>query len=753
MGLATITTQNNPEAIPFLIAAAVAAAIATLVWRRRAVSGGPALFVMMVGEAGWALFAAAELLIADPPIKRLCFALKTGAAVATILGLLTFVLRYTGHTRWLSSRLFGVIRALAVAPLALAWTNDLHHLYWTSLGSSTCVQPYGTFAITAPAHGPVFWLHFGYGYILIAIAATLLVDAVARSAGIYRVQASVMLLGVLLPWAVNVVDMTQLLGCIHADVVAIAFAVTGLAMLPAFYRYRLLDLVPIAWAEVVRGMVDPVVVLDSSGRIVDFNAAAGELVGETTVEVIGLEAASAFRSWPALADRLADVGGLGGLPFDLDGPDRAGGRSFEARVSSLDDGGRPAGRVVVLRDVTERRCAEAEHAARVAAEASDRAKQTFLAALSHELRAPLTPMLAGADTLLGDPATPAGLRPTLAMIRRNAELEARLIDDLLDLTRVCHGRLHLNPEAIDAHVPIRHALEVCDADVRAKGLGLEVDLAAEASHVVFDPARLQQVAWNLVKNAVKFTPAGGRVAVRTRGCAAQDPGGRPWLVLEVIDTGIGIDPAVLPRVFDAFEQGDGETARRSGGLGLGLAICRGMVQAHGGRIAASSVGRGRGAMFRVELATVPAPAFPEPSVVPTDGCTAQPTLRVLLVEDNPDSREALSRLLRGEGFAIETAGDVHSAIALAGSRDFDVLISDIGLPDGSGLDVMRTLRDRGGGPIAGIAISGYGQDEDIRLSREAGFAAHLVKPLKIRELSASILRAAGVAGAPSPHVQ
>ena len=149
-------------------------------------------------------------------------------------------------------------------------------------------------------------------------------------------------------------------------------------------------------------------------------------------------------------------------------------------------------------------------------------------------------------------------------------------------------------------------------------------------------------------------------------------------------------------------------------------------------------------MFRVELATAPAPAFPEPSVGPTDGCTARPMLRVLLVEDNPDSREAVSRLLRGEGFAIETACDIRSAIELASSRDFDVLVSDIGLPDGSGLDLMRTLRDRGSGSIAGIAISGYGQDEDIRLSLEAGFAAHLVKPLRIRELSASIFRAVGV---------
>ena len=168
-----------------------------------------------------------------------------------------------------------------------------------------------------------------------------------------------------------------------------------------------------------------------------------------------------------------------------------------------------------------------------------------------------------------------------------------------------------------------------------------------------------------------------------------------------------------------------------GGLGLGLAICRGIVDAHGGRIAVSSDGRGAGATFHVELATVPPPAIPEPSVTRADAFEPRPALRVLFVEDNADTREAVSRL-RAEGFVVETAGDVRSAMAMAGSSDFDVLVSDIGLPDGSGLELMRALRGRGGGPIVGIALSGYGHDEDVRLSREAGFVCHLVKPLRIR---------------------
>jgi signal transduction histidine kinase/CheY-like chemotaxis protein len=743
MGLARITTRENPQAIPFLLTVVVAGVIARLAWRRREVPGGLALFIMMGGEAAWALFVATELLVVDAPVKRLTYSLKAVAAVSAILGLVAFVLRYTGHARWLGARRFAAIAGPALALLPLALTNDLHGLYWTSLASDRFAYSYGTFELAVPKYGPVFWLQFGHGYMLLAIVTALLIDAMTRSHGIYRVQLGVMLFGVLLPWTVSVIDMTRLLGYTRFDITVLAFAVTGMAMLPAFHRYHLLDLVPIALAEILRVMVDPVVVLDSSGRVVEANAAMGELVGEPPAAMIGVEAALALRGWPALAHRLADADGLGATSFELDGPTRVRGRSFDARISRLDDGDRPAGWVVVLRDITERCRAEAEHAARVAAEASDRAKQRFLAMLSHELRNPLTPVLAGAEALLGDAAIPAHVRPTVAMIRRNAELEARLIDDLLDLTRVRHGRLHASPEIVDAHVPIRHALEVCDADVRAKGLALEVRLAALASWVAFDPARLEQVAWNLIKNAAKFTPAGGKVAVRTRNRAARDAGGRPGLILEVADTGIGIDRADLARIFDPFELGNGERLAGAGGLGLGLAICRGIVDAHGGRIGVSSGGRASGATFEVELATVPAPAPPEPSATPVDASTPSPMLRVLLVEDNVDSREAVSRLLRAEGFVIATAGDVRSAIEMAGASDFDVLVSDIGLPDGSGLELMRTLREGGGGPIAGIAISGYGQDEDVRLSLEAGFAAHLVKPVKIRELSRSILLAAG----------
>ncbi|HEX8201732.1 MAG TPA: PAS domain S-box protein, partial [Isosphaeraceae bacterium] len=376
------------------------------------------------------------------------------------------------------------------------------------------------------------------------------------------------------------------------------------------------------------------------------------------------------------------------------------------------------------------------------------AKDHFLAVLSHELRTPLTPVLMAVSLLLDDPGLPPALRPTLVMARRNVELEARLIDDLLDVTRIAQGKLRLDRTVVDAHALIGHALEICRGELRAAGLRLEVDLAAARSYVRADPARLQQVFWNLIKNAVKFTPQGGTVAVRSRtdpNSAAGDPGGTR-LIVEVADSGMGIAPEALPKVFDAFEQGGAAVTRRFGGLGLGLAISRGVVERHGGTLTASSPGVGRGATFTLILDAVPAPQA-DPTPGPTDRTEARahaPALRVLLVEDNVDTAQVMARLLAKEGHRVMTAHDLASALAAAEAADFDLLISDLGLPDGSGLDLMRQLRARSA--LRGIALSGYGMEEDLRQSREAGFEAHLTKPIDVAALGAVVRRVAAGAG-------
>jgi CheY-like chemotaxis protein len=375
------------------------------------------------------------------------------------------------------------------------------------------------------------------------------------------------------------------------------------------------------------------------------------------------------------------------------------------------------------------------------AEEANRAKDRFLAILSHELRTPLTPALLVVRDRETDETLGAAVRDDMAMARRNLELEARLIDDLLDLNRLAHGKteLRLMPGG-DLHKTLRNVERICRREMAVKGLTLQMELEAPVCGMKADTGRLQQVFWNLLKNATKFTPPGGVITVRT-----SNP--RPDLLrTEVIDTGCGINPQVIPRLFVAFEQGEDEGAKRLGGLGLGLAICKAVVELHGGRITAYSEGPGKGATFTVDLPVSHETLQAEPGGAVERRGRWKPEingrrLNILLVEDHPDTLRILSRSLQRAGCGVVTACDIKTARAAARKaretgEKIDMLVSDLGLPDGDGRDLMRELRALDG--LTGIAVSGYGMEEDIEKSRAAGFAVHLTKPVQIEDIRRAI---------------
>lgn len=373
------------------------------------------------------------------------------------------------------------------------------------------------------------------------------------------------------------------------------------------------------------------------------------------------------------------------------------------------------------REALIREQAIAEHA-RVEAERASEAKDRFLAMLSHELRTPLTPVLASVFTLEREKDLPHSMQESLQLIRRNVELEARLIDDLLDLTRISKGKVQLSFEVVDAHSLLRNALEICHSEVEQKKLQVRTEFLAKHVYLQADPARMQQIFWNLIKNAVKFTANGGSLAVRTSN------NGDGQLCVEVEDSGCGIEPEVLPRIFEAFEQA-GRT--QLGGLGLGLAISKALVEAHDGRINAESAGRDLGSKFTTHFPTCETSVVPESSYAPPS-VSQRKLLRLLLVEDHEDTKRSLSRMLQRRGYEVHSASDVRSALEIAMNMQFDVLVSDIGLPDGSGHDLLRSLRAKR--EVFGIALSGYGMEDDIRRSGEAGFSHHLVKPVDVNKL-------------------
>jgi signal transduction histidine kinase/ActR/RegA family two-component response regulator len=406
----------------------------------------------------------------------------------------------------------------------------------------------------------------------------------------------------------------------------------------------------------------------------------------------------------------------------------------------------------------ERRARQSLVDAYATAAAANHAKDEFLAVLSHELRNPLNALLNAvtvAERQARDAGCDDGRRELLAVIRRNAELETRLIDDLLDLTRLSKGKLTISKERVDAHDVVRHAMEVCARDAENKDLKVYTHFYASESVVHADPARLEQVIWNLLRNSVKFTPRGGCITIRSFNV---DEGA---LRVEIADTGIGISRDALPKVFSAFEQGDADITRRFGGLGLGLSICRRLVELHGGRISAYSEGRGRGATFAIELPVrrdarhAEAPDCAETASTRPEALTPpRRDLHILLVEDHADTAMLLHRLLEAEGHRVTCVGGVTAALAAAAAERFDIVISDIGLPDGNGRELMQRLRAAaaaaGDRIPGGIALSGYGTDRDVRRSIDAGFATHLVKPVDFDHLAAAIQQVGADHAVPAP---
>jgi len=362
-------------------------------------------------------------------------------------------------------------------------------------------------------------------------------------------------------------------------------------------------------------------------------------------------------------------------------------------------------------------------------EAASKAKDQFLANLSHELRTPLTPVLATLTSWEIGTYLPAELREDVELLRRNVELEARLIDDLLDLTRIARGKMSLHRTASDVHALIRAAVHVCTPDVEQKDLELSVALGAIRHYADVDPARLEQVFWNVLKNATKFTPEKGRIQIRTENVDQQ-------LRITISDNGIGMTKETIDRLFLPFVQGDG-IIQNFGGLGLGMTISRAIIDEHGGSIAAASDGRQCGSRFTITLPTVNQPAAAANGANPAIGSSgSKRRLRILLVEDHFDTASVLRRLLSAMGHDVLVCQTVADAVARL-DESFDVLLSDIGLPDGSGLDLVTQIRKRLNLPA--IALTGYGMDEDISRSRAAGFDAHLTKPISLEELSAKIV--------------
>ena len=390
-----------------------------------------------------------------------------------------------------------------------------------------------------------------------------------------------------------------------------------------------------------------------------------------------------------------------------------------------------------------------ERTARSQAERMSELKDEFLATLSHELRTPLSAILGWSQILRRGGRGEAELEKGLDIIERNARAQAQLIEDLLDMSRITSGKVRLDIQPVDPLACIEAAAETVRPAADAKGIHLELLLDATVGTVSADPGRLQQVVWNLLSNAIKFTPKNGRVVVALRRGAAH-------IDIGVSDTGLGIEPEFLPQVFERFRQADGSSTRRFGGLGLGLSIVKSLVELHGGTVAVDSAGAGAGTTFTVRLpltlirrapfGAAPAqPAGPQPSAAdftPRD----LSGLRVLVVDDEPDARALIERVLGDCGAQVSSAAGAVPALAQIGLQRPHVLVSDIGMPEVDGYELLKRVRALGvdgGGAVPAIALTAFARAEDRERALQAGFSTHLAKPVELSALVAAVAAAAG----------
>jgi PAS domain S-box-containing protein len=489
---------------------------------------------------------------------------------------------------------------------------------------------------------------------------------------------------------------------------------------------------------------DCVIVSDIQGRITFMNEVAENVTGWSKEEAVSQPVASVFRiinehtreAVESPVEKVLRSGKIVGLAnhtllIRKDGTEIP---IDDSGAPIREPGGALRGVVLVFRDFTEYKNSENELIqAKSVAEAASKAKDQFLAMLSHELRTPLTPVLATLNRWEITHELPEALHTDIEMVRRSVELEARIIDDLLDLTRISKGILSLTPEQTNVHGLLESLAGMYRSEIQAKDLRLTMQLNASRPYVYLDASRLQQVMWNLLRNAAKFTERGGAITVET----ANDASGQ--ILISVTDTGIGMDESTLSRLFIPFEQGEKDLSRRYGGLGLGLAISRALVDLLGGEISAASEGPGQGSQFEVTFPGIEWEPSSQNGLADTEESrVSRAKLRILLVEDHADTGLAMSRLLEARGHQICMADSVSSAKELIEAADFDLLLCDLGLPDGTGIDVISHLRRLRATPA--IALSGFGMEEDLVRCIDAGFDLHITKPVNIKQLEASIER-------------
>ena len=686
----------------------------------------------------WTLGYALELAGGDIPTKLFWLDVEYLGIVIVPVAWLALALQYTGRTKWLTPRILVLLSIEPLITLVLVWTNDIHHLIHAKVG----LEISSAFTVLVITRGTWYWINVVYSFLLLLLGTALIVSFIPtlrRSASVYRGQVSALCIAVLVPWVSNAVTDFGLSPLPNLDLTPLAFTVTGIAMAWSLFRFRLLDLTPVARHAVVESMSDAVIVLDKYNRISDLNPAAQRILGHTLSELVGQPAAQVASAWPEQVERFRGATEAHEeIVLAVDGT----ACYFDLRLSSLyHQRGSLAGRLIVLSEITERKQAmESLEQGRAAAEAANQAKSAFLATMSHEIRTPMNAVI-GMTGLLLDTDLTAEQRDYTETVRASSDALLTIINDILDFSKIEAGKLELDRQAFDLRECLESALDLLAARATEKGLDLAYLLDDQVPAAMYgDVTRLRQILVNLLSNAVKFTQEGEVVlSVEARrtgeegGAHTQEwNGGSVYKVhFAVRDTGIGISEEGMTRLFQSFSQVDASTTRRYGGTGLGLAISKRLAELMGGTMWVGSE-PGVGSTFHFTILAQAALARSHPYQDPD-----QPHLagkRILIVDDNATNRSIFTLQTQSWGMLPHACASGREALAqVQAGAFFDVAVLDMQMPDMDGLTLAEQIRRYWDGQMLPLVmLTSLGRREVD--TRGIEFAAFLNKPIKPSQL-------------------
>jgi PAS domain S-box-containing protein len=734
-------SQNAIYTVLLFVTTGLLAAFALYARLRRGVAGAPAFVWLALAVAEWVLTYALEL--ATPSeTRKLVYAELQYLGIASVpLAWLAFTLQYTGRGAWLTRRKLALLLIEPLFTLLLVFTNSAHGLIWSSIGTA------GEFMPLPVEHGPWFWVHVACSYVLMLLGSILLVRAIVRSPAVYRRQAAALLLGAAAPWLGNALYVFRQNPLDPLDLTPAGFALSALAVGWALFRYRLLDLVPVAHSTIVAGLRDGIIVLDARNRVVDLNPTAEHILNQRVAAAFGQPVEQLLADQP---DLVAYCRGTAEARMEITLGEAAAPRSYEVQIASLPaQRGDASGRLVMLHDVTERKQAEAAlQAAKEAAEGATRAKSQFLATMSHEIRTPMNGVIGMTHLLLGTNLD-AQQREFVETIGASGNALLEVINDILDFSRIEADRLELEHAPFDLRACIEEALSLValKAAERALDLAYSIDPHVPIS-LIGDRGRLRQILINLLDNAIKFTDSGevvvavttdDRPATTGQPLASSVVGGRSSVVrFAVRDTGIGIPHDRLDRLFKSFSQIDTAARRANSGSGLGLVISKRLSELMGGTMWVESE-QGRGSTFYFTIVVEVAPS--EARIFLPGAMPQLAGKRMLVVDDNIHSRRMLAGQAQSWGLLTrDTASGAEALDWIRNGDPFDAAVLAAQTSDTDAVTLaaeIRKHRDSHALPL--MLLIPLGQHDVGSAANIGSFEVILTTPLKLSQLHATLV--------------